>query len=83
MEEPHSTYMSAIDKVKKLEGVKFRWRDNDEESMGVIAQDIEKIFPELVETNPDGYKMVDYNKLIMVLLEAVQEQQKEIERLKN
>jgi hypothetical protein len=50
--------------------------------IGVIAQDLEKVIPELVKTNPDGYKMVDYVKLVPVLVEAIKEQQKQIEELK-
>jgi hypothetical protein len=50
--------------------------------IGVIAQDVEKVLPELVKTNPDGYKMVDYVKLVPVLVEAIKEQQKMINELK-
>jgi hypothetical protein len=50
--------------------------------IGVIAQDLEKVLPELVKTNPDGYKMVDYVKMIPVLIEAIKEQQTMIDKLK-
>lgn len=50
--------------------------------IGVSAQDVETVLPELVITNPDGFKMVDYVKLIPVLVEAVKEQQKMINDLK-
>lgn len=49
---------------------------------GVIAQDIEKIIPEIVLTDIKGYKSVDYTKLIPVLIEAIKEQQLQIENLK-
>ena len=51
--------------------------------IGVIAQDIEKYYPELVKTDANGYKSVDYSKLSVVLLEAIKEQQKLIDDLKN
>ncbi|MHC1703135.1 MAG: tail fiber domain-containing protein [Tenuifilaceae bacterium] len=49
---------------------------------GIIAQDLEKIIPELVQTDPDGLKSVDYIKLIPVLIEAIKEQQKQYQLLK-
>ncbi len=49
---------------------------------GVIAQEVEKVIPELVLTDPDGLKSVDYVKIIPVLIEAIKEQQKQIELLK-
>jgi hypothetical protein len=61
-----------------------------ERQIGFIAQDIEPFFPEMVRTNSDGYKSVDYGKMTVVLLQAVKEQQeqidaqqKEINELKN
>jgi hypothetical protein len=50
--------------------------------IGVIAQDVEKVFPELVNTDSDGLKSVDYVKIIPVLIEAIKEQQAQIEELK-
>jgi|WetSurMetagenome_2_1015567.scaffolds.fasta_scaffold00001_316 hypothetical protein len=50
--------------------------------LGVIAQDVENVLPELVKTNPDGYKMVDYVKIVPVLVEAIREQQKMIDQLR-
>jgi hypothetical protein len=50
--------------------------------LGVIAQELELAFPELVLTNDDGFKSVAYDKLSAVLLQAIKEQQKEIEALK-
>lgn len=50
--------------------------------LGVIAQDVEKILPELVQTGPDGLKSVDYIKMVPLLIEAIKEQQKQIDELK-
>ena len=68
-------------KVMQINGVGFRWKDTKEDAIGVIAQDIEEIFPELVKNN-DHIKTVNYNGLIGVLIEAIKEQQRQIEELK-
>jgi len=62
-------------------GVGFRWKNTKEDAIGVIAQDIEEVFPELVRNN-DHIKTVNYNGLIGVLIEAIKEQQRQIEELK-
>lgn len=51
--------------------------------LGLIAQDVEKILPELVKTDPGGYKSVAYQNMVAVLIEAVKEQQKQINTLNN
>jgi hypothetical protein len=80
----------ALEKVLKVSGNSFEFR-NDEfkdyhfaegKQYGFIAQELEKEFPEVVKTESDGYKSVNYNGMIPVLLEAIKEQQKVIERLK-
>ena len=67
-----------------MRGVVYEWLDSKFPEMsfgkggqiGVIAQEVEDIFPELVFTNEDGYKAVAYDKLSAVLIEAIKEQQK-------
>ncbi|HVU06542.1 MAG TPA: tail fiber domain-containing protein [Candidatus Paceibacterota bacterium] len=72
-----------IEKIEKLNGVAFDWKDSGKHSVGVIAQDVEKVFPELVSTDDKtGYKAVQYQNLVAPLIEAVKAQQKEIEALK-
>ena len=71
---------NAIDITKKLEGVRFDWKDNDAPSIGVIAQEVEKVLPELVIEN-DGIKSVSYGNIVGVLIEAIKEQQVRIEEL--
>lgn len=66
--------------INGLEGVRFVWKADGKESIGVIAQEIEKTLPELV-SNGD-IKTVNYNGLIGVLIEAVKDQQKQIDVLK-
>ena len=69
----------ATGKLRRLRGVTWRWRDDApaeakaQPGMGVIAQDVERVFPELVSTGPDGYKRVAYHGLIGPLIEAVKE----------
>ena len=84
------TYDGALDKVLKMRAVNFNWRANEFPSrhyknsnqIGVIAQEVEKVIPELVNEGPEGYKSVDYSKMSAVLIEAIKEQQKQIEELK-
>ena len=70
-----------LEKVMQINGVAFNWKDNKEAAIGVIAQDIEEVFPELVKEN-EHHKSVNYNGLIGVLIEAIKEQQRQIDELK-
>lgn len=69
----------ATDKIQKLRGVTWQWREEapeeakEQPGIGVIAQDVERVFPELVETTPEGLKKVNYEGLIAPLIEAVKE----------
>jgi hypothetical protein len=72
---------NPIDKIIKINGVSFNWKNTNESSIGVIAQEVEMVFPELVTMSE--YKSVNYNGLIGVLIEAIKELKKEIEELKN
>jgi hypothetical protein len=63
---------SALEIVNQLEGVRFDWKDSGESSLGVIAQDLEKVLPELV-SETDGVKSVNYNGIIAVLIQAIKE----------
>jgi hypothetical protein len=79
-----------IDNVLKLNPVRYNWKKeeypnknfSDEKSIGLIGQEVEQIYPEIVKTDSDGYKSIDYSKLSVILLSAIKEQQKEIEELK-
>lgn len=81
--------MDFLSKIKKLKPVFFEWKKDvpprfhfkDEPEAGLIAQEVEEVFPELVVTNPDGYKAIRYGWIPMYLLQAIQEQQKLIEEL--
>ena len=74
-----SRYKSKfMDKDEK--DMSFNFPDGDQ--VGLIAQDVEKVLPELVNTDGEGFKSVDYTKLGPVLIEAIKEQQKQIDQLK-
>jgi hypothetical protein len=68
---------NAIDKVNQIGGYTFEWNDKQQvytgTDIGVIAQEIEAILPEIVTTRENGYKAVKYEKLIPVLIEAIKE----------
>lgn len=74
------TVQNGLETVKSLRGVTFDWKSNQKKSIGVIAQELEGILPELV-TQGDP-KTVNYNGLIGVLIEAVKELSAEVEDLK-
>jgi len=74
---------NALDKINKLEGVSFNWKNGGGEELGLIAQDVEEVLPELVITNPKtGLKSVKYGNIVPVLIQAIKEQQKQIDELK-
>jgi hypothetical protein len=84
---------NALDKVSQIQGIEFDWKSlSDEEKrsihgneghdIGVIAQEVEKILPEVVTTRDNGYKAVKYEKIIPLLVEAIKELKSEIEELK-
>ncbi|MFY9308167.1 MAG: tail fiber domain-containing protein [Bacteroidia bacterium] len=71
----------ALNKVLQMNGVYYYWKTeefpnqkfSENKQIGFIAQDLEKLYPELVFTDKDGYKSVDYSRLTPVLVEAVKE----------
>lgn len=100
----------AIEKVKALKGVTYDWVENIEDlgfkprnkkdDIGLIAQDLEKVLPQVVAPAPfdheiddengemvsksgEGYKTVQYDKVVPLLIEAIKEQQKQIDEIKN
>jgi hypothetical protein len=66
------TVQNSLEKIKQLRGVDFAWKNNDQKSIGVIAQEVQKVFPELVSEDENGLS-VNYNGLIGVLIEAIKE----------
>lgn len=81
---------NSLAKLEHIRGVSFEWNTlagtagakPGEKQIGVVAQEVEDVFPELVSSPEDGYKSVDYSKLTAVLIEAVKELKAENEVLK-
>jgi hypothetical protein len=71
----------SLEKLDKINGYYYNWKNRDDKSLqvGVIAQEIEEVLPEIVSTDENGYKSVDYSKLSALLIEATKEQQTIIE----
>ena len=78
----------SLDKVLDIDGVSFEWKDGYDDrvqnktNLGIIAQDVEKVIPEIVKERKDGYLAVQYDQLIPVLIESIKDQQKQIDELK-
>ena len=84
--------VNPLQKVLALRGVNFDWKTtefparsfSENRSLGFIAQEVEKVLPEVVQTekNAEGYKSVQYDKIVALLVEAIKDQQKQIDSLK-
>ena len=77
---------NAIDKINQIGGYEFDWNSDSEHSghdVGVIAQEIEKVLPEVVVDRDTGYKAVRYDKIVALLINAIKEQQLQIDELKS
>jgi hypothetical protein len=79
-----TTIEKALDKVLQLRGVSYQRNDmeDDKTHIGVIAQEIQQILPEVVSENDKGYLNVAYGNIVGILIEAIKEQQSQIEELK-
>ena len=78
---------NPLEKISKINGCEFDWNADLQtiysgKDYGVIAQEIEEVFPELVQTRENGYKAVKYDKLVSVLIEGIKELTKQVEYLK-
>ena len=76
------TYDNALETVKKLRGVSFNWKDSGKPSVGLIAEEVDKVIPEVVAHNDKDATGVNYDSLVGVLVEAVKEQQTELDTLR-
>ena len=75
---------NAIGIVNQLTGVRYNWKNNtNKPSIGLIAQDVEEVIPEVVVEMADGLKSVSYGNIVAVLIEAIKEQQVRIEELED
>jgi hypothetical protein len=78
---------SPLEKISKMRGVYYNRTDDSNASparhVGVIAQEVEAVLPEVVATRSDGTKAVKYDRLVALLIEAVKELKEEVDKLKN
>jgi hypothetical protein len=72
---------NSLSNIQEINGVKFNWKECGLVSVGVIAQEVEKVLPELVSQEGEN-KTVKYNGLIAVVIEAIKEQQEQINVMK-
>jgi hypothetical protein len=82
------TIDNSLDILKNIRGVRFNWNENakninnnvnlDKKEMGVIAQEIEPLIPEVIKKGISGYKAVRYEKIVPLLIECIKEQQSQI-----
>ena len=78
---------NPIEKIQKINGVSFTWNEEKQshhkgKDIGVIAQEIEQVLPEIVSTRDNGYKAVKYEKIVALLIEGIKDLQKQIDELK-
>lgn len=84
------TIDDAVENLMHIDGVRYDWKEDnatgqnfsDKRQIGLIAQEVEEVFPELVETDDAGYKAVDYSKMTAVLIQAIKELKLENDQLK-
>ncbi len=81
---------NALSKIMQIQGVSYYFKNeefkdknfNDKKQVGLIAQEVEKIYPELVQTDTEGFKSIDYAKLTPILVEAIKELKQQNDLLK-
>jgi hypothetical protein len=75
---------NALDKVVQIRGVTYVRNDIPDKSRhaGVIAQEVEAVLPEVVSTNDEGYKLVAYDNMVGLLIQAIKELKAEVDALK-
>jgi hypothetical protein len=77
------TITEALYKVKQLRGVSYSSRLDYDTHIGVIAQEVERVVPEVVKTHPDGLKSVAYGNLVGLLIEAIKALETRVAELEN
>lgn len=82
VKENVNTIGNALEKVISMRGVEYNKIGETEQKIGVIAQEIEKVLPQVVQEDSNGMKSVAYGNIVGVLIEAIKEQQKQIDELK-
>ena len=89
LKENVTTVSAALETLTQLRGVTFNWREDSEhrigkvpekKQIGMIAQEVEAVIPDAVHTTGDGYKGVNYQSLTGLFIEAIKDQQSQIEQ---
>lgn len=82
--------MSILKELLKIHGKHYEWNEKMKEltgrtgfEFGVIAQDVQEVFPDIVTLEDDGYLAVDYAQFVPILIEAIRELKTEIDSLKS
>lgn len=75
--------VTGLELIRKLTGVTYKLKANGSKELGLIAQDVEKVFPEAVVTDKNGMKGVKYQSLISPMIEAIKDTDQEVALLKN
>ena len=78
-----TTITDALSKVLNLRGVEFDYKESGEHNIGLVAEEVEKVLPDLVHDNDNGIKSLAYSNIVAVLVEAVKDLKKEIDVLKS
>jgi len=76
------TVTSALDTVNALRGVTFDWREGKGKAIGLIAQEVQQVLPEIVSADDNGYLVIRYNNVVGVLVEAIKELKADFEAYK-
>ena len=85
LKENVQTLENGLERLNNLKPVKFNWKEDGTSSEGFIAHETQEVFPDAVSGEKDGEKMqgMDYGRITPLLVKAIQEQQEQIEQLKN
>jgi hypothetical protein len=83
LKENIETLNNAIDVVNRIRPVSFTWKNNNQTAYGVIAQEVEEVLPAIVNEDKDHIKRVAYSQLIPFLIQVIQQQDLEIQKIKN
>jgi len=77
---------NPLEKMEKIGGYTFDWNDKQQtytgKDVGVIAQEIQEVLPQVVTTRGNGYKAVKYEKIVPLLIESVKELKREVDEIK-
>ena len=76
------TVTSALDTVNALRGVSFDWKEGNGKAIGLIAQEVQQVLPEIVSADDSGYLTIRYNNVIGLLVEAIKELKADFEAYK-